>query len=61
MSMPRTPSFIVELALRVSQAEATVMLARLEAARQVYNACLGESLKRCERLLHSALAEQGTG
>jgi hypothetical protein len=35
----RTRSFICELPLRVTPAEERVLLARLEAARQVYNAC----------------------
>jgi len=43
---PLTPSFIVELPLEVNAAQVKRLLARLEAARQVYNACLGESLRR---------------
>ncbi len=42
----RTPSFVCEVALRVSHAQERTLLARLEAARQVYNACLGEARKR---------------
>src|ERR1051326_4764825 len=42
----RTPSFICELPLRVTPAGERVLLARLEAARQVYNACLGEARRR---------------
>ena len=42
----RTKSFICELPLRVTPAEERVLLARLEAARQVYNACLGEAKRR---------------
>jgi putative transposase len=42
----RTPSFICELPLRVTPAQERVLLARLEAARQVYNACLGEARRR---------------
>ena len=42
----RTPSFMCELPLRVTPAEVRVLLARLEAARQVYNACLGEAKPR---------------
>jgi putative transposase len=42
----RTKSFICELPLRVTPAQERVLLARLEAARQVYNACLGEAKRR---------------
>src|SRR5215472_7558027 len=37
----RTPSFVCEVPLRVRPREERTLLARLEAARQVYNACLG--------------------
>lgn len=46
----RTPSFVCELPLQVSPAEARELNARLEAARQVYNACLGEALQRARLL-----------
>jgi putative transposase len=46
MPKAKTDSFITELPLAVSPADEKHLLARLEAARQVYNACLGESLKR---------------
>src|SRR5215472_6307702 len=42
----RTPSFVCEVPLQVCSAQERVLLARLEAARQVYNACLGEARKR---------------
>src|SRR5258708_23741967 len=42
----RTPSFVCEVALRVSRAQERTLLARLEAARQVYNSCLGEARRR---------------
>jgi putative transposase len=45
-----TPSVVCELPLRVTPAEARVLNARLEAARQVYNACLGEALRRARVL-----------
>ena len=43
--MAKTPSFITELRLKVNRAPERRLLVRLGAARQVYNACLGESLK----------------
>jgi putative transposase len=51
--MLRTDSFILELPLCVSSTQEKKLLARLEAARQVYNACLGESLKRLGLLRQS--------
>src|ERR1051326_6934433 len=42
----RTPSFVCEVPLQVRPAQERTLLARLEAARQVYNACLGEARKR---------------
>ena len=42
----RTPSFVVEVPLRVGPAEERVLQARLEAARALYNACLGEARRR---------------
>ena len=53
MSKTKTPSFILELPLRVTSTQERRLLAQLEAARQVYNACLGESLKRLALLRQS--------
>ena len=50
MAHKTTPTFIVELPLSVTQAEAREMGVRLELGRQLYNACLGEGLRRLERL-----------
>src|SRR5258708_19720957 len=45
--LPRhTPSFVCEVPLRVSRTQERTLLARLEAARQAYNACLGEARRR---------------
>lgn len=41
-----TPSFIVELSLKTSSSDSRGLLTALECGRQLYNACLGESLKR---------------
>src|SRR5579859_8241142 len=49
----KTPSFVTELPLTVDASQEHIVLSRLEAGRQVYNACLGEALKRREALLHS--------
>jgi putative transposase len=48
-----TPSFICELPLRATPRDIRTANARIEAARQVRNACLGEALKRAELLRES--------
>ena len=53
MPKAKTDSFIVEVPLEITPSEEKRLLARLEAARQVYNACLGESLKRLALLRQS--------
>ena len=56
--LPRhTPSFVCEVPLRVSRTQERTLLARLEAARQVYNACLGEARTRV-RLVRQSKAFQ---
>jgi putative transposase len=55
--MPRksTPTFIVELPLVISKRDEREMLVRLELARQLSNACLGEALRRLD-LMRESLA-----
>lgn len=53
MGRSKTPSFVTEMALLVSSSEECTLLSRLEAGRQVYNACLGESLRRLALLRQS--------
>jgi putative transposase len=53
----RTPSFVCEVPLRVDRAQERTLLARLEAARQVYNACLGQARRRV-RLVRESKAYQ---
>lgn len=50
-----TPSFIHELPLRVDPRTARVLSVRFEAARNLYNACLRESLRRLD-LMHESRA-----
>jgi transposase len=52
-SAKTTPSFITELALVVSPTNEGVLLSRLEAARQMYNACLAEAMKRVRLIRQS--------
>jgi hypothetical protein len=57
----RTKSFICELPLQVTPAEERVLLARLEAARQVYNACLSEAKRRVGRVRESKAFQRARG
>ncbi len=52
-STKTTPSFVTELPLVVSPANEGVLLSRLEAARQLYNACLGEAMRRVKLIRQS--------
>jgi len=54
---PRTSSFVCEVPLRVPPHEGQVLLTRLQAARALYNACLGEALRRW-RLVQESRAYQ---
>ena len=54
----RTPSFICEIPLKVSPASERVLLTRLEAGRQIYNACLGEAKRRLALVRQSKLYQR---
>ncbi len=49
----KTPSFVLELPLNTNPVQEFTILVRLEAGRQLYNACLGETLKRLDLLRRS--------
>jgi Probable transposase. len=49
----KPPSFIAEFPLRTSAADERVLAVRLEAARQIYNACLDQTLRRLALLRQS--------
>jgi len=53
MKRSKTPSFVTEIPLEVSPSQEATLLKRLDAARRVYNACLGESLRRGQALRQS--------
>ena len=53
MAKRTTPSFIVELPLSVSKRAERELLVRLDVCRQLYNACLGEALRRLDRMRDS--------
>jgi transposase len=50
---PKTDTFVHELALKVSPHEGKELQKRLECGRQLYNACLGESLRRLKLMRES--------
>jgi putative transposase len=49
----KTPSFIAEFPLQTTPADEQALAIRLEAARHLYNACLGESLRRLDLMRQS--------
>lgn len=53
MARKKTPSFITEIPLIVDSAQDAELLSKFEAARQLYNACLGESMTRMELVRNS--------
>ena len=50
MKKNTTPTFLLELPLRVDAGQAKRLRAHFEAARCLYNALLGEALKRLQRM-----------
>lgn len=52
-SKAKTPTFIVEIPLVVSSKDAGVLSSRFEAGRQLYNACLGEAMRRLKLVKES--------
>ena len=53
MAKSKTPTFILELALETSAHDESTLNTRFEAARQLYNACLDEALRRLNLLRQS--------
>lgn len=51
----KTPSFVMEVPLRVTRTQAKTIHARMEAGRQMYNALLGEALKRLRLMRESKI------
>jgi len=49
----KSDSFILELPLKVNQSQEKALLVRLDCARQLYNACLSESLRRLKLMRES--------
>ena len=53
MPKSETTSFVHELRLKLTPKQASILGSRLNIARQVYNACLGEGLKRLKLMRES--------
>ena len=49
----KTPSFVAEIPLRTTAEQERILSIRLDAARQIYNCCLGESLRRLDLMRES--------
>ena len=58
MSRTRTPTFVLELPLSVDGAAERALRVRFEAARHLYNACLGEALRRLRAMQSSDVYRQ---
>ncbi|MEO1375294.1 MAG: transposase [Cyanobacteria bacterium J06635_10] len=58
MARSKTPSFVTELPLKVNSKQEKELLARFQAARQLYNACLNEALVRMNLVKNSELYQQ---
>jgi transposase len=54
----KTPTFLLELPLQVTREQAKHLQGHFEAARQLYNALLGESMKRLHRMRASEAWQQ---
>lgn len=53
MARAQSLSFVAEFPLRTTLADKRALSVSLDAARQVYNACLGEALRRLDRMRES--------
>lgn len=58
MGKRTTRTFITELPLQVNHQQEVVLLKRLDAGRQLYNACLGEAMRRVNLVRQSKLYQQ---
>jgi transposase len=54
----KTQSFVTEVPLVVTAGQERILLVRFDAARQVYNACLGESLRRLDQVRQSRVYQK---
>jgi len=56
--MSNSSSFILELPLQTTPHDAKILEVRLDAGRQLYNACLGEALRRLDLMRESKAWEE---
>lgn len=56
MARASTPSFVTEIELLPAGKQKKQLRSKFEAARPVYNACLGESLRRLDRIRQSVFS-----
>ena len=61
MSKDRSLSFVCEIPLRATQTNTRILNARFEAARQMYNALLGEGMRRQSKKYNQAQAIKEIG
>ncbi|MEI6141206.1 MAG: hypothetical protein WCP85_18195, partial [Mariniphaga sp.] len=54
----KTPSFILELPLKVSRRNEKIILSQLESARKLYNASLGEAKRRANLIRQSRIFDK---
>lgn len=52
-SQKKTASMVCEIPLKVTPQQEAILLSRLEAARQMYNAVLGETMRRIDLIRQS--------
>src|SRR5260370_42361453 len=57
----KAPSFIAEFSLLTTPADERELSIRLDAARNIYNACLGESLRRLDLMRESKAWQAAQG
>jgi putative transposase len=57
-SKEKTPSFIATIRLRTNEKEEKLLLMLSDCGRQLYNACLGESMKRIKMIQNSELYKE---
>ena len=58
MARKTTPSFVTEIPIKVTGSQERELLARFQAARQLYNACLSEAMIRMELVRKSQPYQQ---
>ena len=56
--MSKSKSFIYQLPIKIERYQENILLKRFEAARQLYNACLGFSLKKRKHMVKNSLYKE---